>query len=67
MRFILVFMMPEAAKRQAIADITRWLEQGALRHYIAQPLPARRDRRRARARWRRGAIGNVVLDIAPDM
>jgi NADPH:quinone reductase len=66
MRFILVFLMPEAAKRQATADITRWLEQGALRHYIARRFPLA-ETAAAHERVETGAIGNVVLDIAPDM
>ena len=67
MRFILVFMMPEAAKRQATAEITRWLEAGCLAPLHRAPLPARRGGssprahgsrrdRQPRARHRAGAV-----------
>jgi NADPH2:quinone reductase len=65
-RFILVFMMPEAAKRQAIAEITRWLEAAELRHYIARRLPLA-EAVAAHQAMEAGVIGNVVLEIAPDL
>jgi NADPH2:quinone reductase len=65
-RFILVFMMPEAAKRQALGDLTRWLEAGDLRHYIAKRLPLAEAVAGHQA-MERGVIGNLVLDIAPDI
>jgi NADPH2:quinone reductase len=65
-RFILVFMMPEAAKRQAIDDITRWLEAGELRHYIAKRLPLAKAVAAHQA-MEAGVIGNIVLEIAPDL
>lgn len=34
LRFVLVFSMPEDAKRRAIDDLGRWLEAGRLRHPI---------------------------------
>ena len=63
-RFILVFMMPEAAKQQAVLDITRWLEAGELRHYIAQRYPLA-EAAAAHERMEAGALGNLILDIAP--
>ena len=38
-RLIIVYAMPEAAKRQAIADIDRALTDGTLEHRIAHTLP----------------------------
>jgi len=64
-RFILVFMMPEAAKQQAIGDLTRWLEAGELRHYIAKRLPLA-EAAAAHEAMERGVIGNLVLDIAAE-
>jgi NADPH:quinone reductase len=61
-RFVLVFVMPEAAKRQAIADITRWLEAGELRHYIGRRFPLA-ETAAAHEAMERGVTGNVVLDI----
>jgi NADPH:quinone reductase-like Zn-dependent oxidoreductase len=62
-RFVLVFEMPEAAKQKAVADIGRWLEAGELRHYIARRFPLR-ETAAAHEAMERGAIGNVLLDIA---
>ncbi len=62
-RFVLVFMMPEAAKQQAIGDLTRWLEAGELRHYIAKRLPLA-ETAAAHEAMERGVIGNLVLDVA---
>jgi NADPH:quinone reductase len=61
-RFVLVFIMPEAAKRQAIADIGRWLEAGELRHYIARRFPLA-ETVAAHEAMERGVTGNVVLEI----
>jgi NADPH:quinone reductase len=63
-RFVLVFMMPEAAKQQAIGDLTRWLEAGELRHYIAKRLPLA-EAVTAHEAMERGVIGNLVLDVGP--
>ena len=63
-RFVLVFMMPEAAKQQAVGDITRWLEAGELRHYLARRLPLA-EAAAGHEAMERGVIGNLVLDIAP--
>jgi NADPH:quinone reductase-like Zn-dependent oxidoreductase len=65
-RFILVFIMPEAAKRQAIDDITRWLEAGELRHYIPKRLPLA-EAVAAHQAMEAGVIGNIVLEIASDL
>jgi NADPH:quinone reductase len=64
--FILVFMMPEAAKQQAVQDVTRWLETGALRHYMARRYPLA-EAAAAHQRMEAGALGNLILDIAPDI
>jgi NADPH2:quinone reductase len=63
-RFVLVFAMPEAAKQQAVQDLTGWLEAGELRHYFASRLPLE-EVVEAHQAMERGVIGNVVLDIAP--
>jgi NADPH2:quinone reductase len=61
-RFIVVFMMPEIAKQQAVGDITRWLEAGELRHYVAKRLPLA-EAAAGHEAIERGVIGNLVLDI----
>lgn len=61
-RFVLVFIMPEAAKRQALADIAGWLERDQLRHAIARRFPLH-EAAAAHEALERGVIGNVVLEI----
>jgi NADPH2:quinone reductase len=61
-RFIVVFMMPEIAKQQAVGDITRWLGAGELRYYIAKRLPLA-EAAAGHEAIERGVIGNLVLDI----
>jgi NADPH2:quinone reductase len=63
-RFILVFMMPEAAKQQAVRKITGWLEAGELRHYVARRYPLA-EAAAAHERMEAGALGNLIIDIAP--
>jgi NADPH2:quinone reductase len=63
-RFILVFMMPAAAKQQAVREITGWLEAGELRHYIARRYPLA-EAAAAHERMEAGALGNLIIDIAP--
>jgi NADPH:quinone reductase len=64
-RFVLVFVMPEAAKRQAVVEITRWLEEGALRHYIARRYPLA-EAAAAHERMEAGPLGNLIIDVAPE-
>jgi NADPH2:quinone reductase len=62
-RFILVFVLPEALKRQATADLTRWLEGGELRQYVAARFPLA-EIAAAHQAQERGPVGNVVVDVA---
>ncbi|HKY00703.1 MAG TPA: NADPH:quinone reductase [Steroidobacteraceae bacterium] len=60
---VLVYVMPEAAKQAAIADITRALAGGTLRHRIARRLPLG-SIAEANELVERGAQGGcVVVDI----
>ncbi len=62
LRMVIVYDMPEAAKQQAIPDITAALESGTLRHLIAQELPLG-DIVRAHELIEGGGVrGCVVLD-----
>ena len=63
LRHVLVFLLPEAAKRRAVADITEWLEAGRLRHHIGARFPL--DETAAAHRAVEGhASGKVIVDIA---
>jgi NADPH2:quinone reductase len=62
-RPVLVFAMPEEAKRRAIADITRWAESGELSHHMG-PRFALEDCAAAHAAVEAGALGKVIVQIA---
>ena len=61
-RNVLVYDMPEAAKAAAVADITGWLEAGALSHLAGPHFPLEAAAQAHRA-VEGGAVGNVVLDV----
>jgi NADPH2:quinone reductase len=58
---ILVYTMPEAAKAAGAEDVTRALEQGALRPVIGAQLPLERIAEAHTAVEQGSIIGNVVL------
>jgi NADPH2:quinone reductase len=62
-QFVIVYAMPEAAKKHAIADITAALESGSLDHRIAARMPLA-DIAAANELVEQGTIrGAVILDI----
>jgi NADPH:quinone reductase-like Zn-dependent oxidoreductase len=62
LRTVLVYVMPEAAKQAAIADIGRALAEGRLRHRVARRLPLERIAE-ANELVESGVHGCVVVDI----
>lgn len=60
LRLVIVYAMPEPAKRHAVADITRLLEQGQLQHRIAHVLPLG-ELARANELIERGGLGGCVV------
>lgn len=62
-RLVFVYEMPKAAKDQACADITRWLEGGRATHLIAARFPLARLAAAHEAVECGRQVGNVVLDI----
>jgi NADPH:quinone reductase-like Zn-dependent oxidoreductase len=62
-RAVLVYVMPEAAKQAAIADIHRALVGGSLRHRIARRLPLARIAEAHELVERGGLNGCVIVDI----
>ena len=61
-RFVLVYDMPEQAKRDAVRDITRLLEGGKLRHLLGPRFPLESAVEAHRA-VEGAAVGNVILDV----
>ena len=62
-RNVLVYDMPEPAKEAAIADITAWLEAGALTHLVGPHFPLEQTVQAHRA-VEGNAIGNVIVDVS---
>ncbi|WP_419162453.1 NADPH:quinone reductase [Candidatus Palauibacter sp.] len=63
LRFELVFLMPEHAKRQAVEDLTGWLGAGELRHTIAARFPLE-DIVAAHEAVEAGPLGKILLEFA---
>jgi NADPH:quinone reductase len=64
LRMVLVYILPEAARRQSIQDINQALVQGALVHAIAETFPLEKIAAAHQAVESGKAIGNVVVTIA---
>ena len=64
LRMVLVYILPDAARRQSIQDINQALVQGALVHAIAESYPLERIVAAHQAVESGKAIGNVVVTIA---
>ena len=62
-RLILVYDMPEAAKKAAAEDITRFLEQDRLTHLLG-PRFSLEATAEAHLAVEGGAIGNVTVDVS---
>ncbi len=63
LRFILVYLLPEAVREQAIADITTCLEAGALGHPPLHHFPLTQIAAAHEAVESGSVMGKVVLDI----
>jgi NADPH2:quinone reductase len=63
-RMVLVYILPETARRQSIQDINQALVQGALVHAIAETYPLEQIAQAHMAVESGQAIGNVVVTIA---
>jgi NADPH:quinone reductase len=61
--FVIVYSMPEPAKKHAIADITQAFRHGMLQHRIAERVPLSGIAYANELVERGGSIGCVVLDV----
>ena len=62
-RMVFVYTMPDAAKRQAIADIGRWIAKGRPRFAIAARFPLDEIAQAHETVESGNKIGHVILDI----
>jgi NADPH:quinone reductase len=63
LHFVIVYSMPEAAKKRAIADITEAFRHGMLLHRIGARLPLAEIARASELVEQGGSIGCVVVDV----
>ena len=61
--FVLVYSEPESAKRQAVADITRAIAEGALTHPVAATMPLDDIAAAHELQESNAAVGNIILTI----
>ena len=61
-RFELVFLMPEEAKRKAVEDLSGWLAEGELHHRIAERFPLE-DIADAHEAVESGPLGKVLVEL----
>ena len=62
-RFFLVYEMPLAQRQAAIAELTGWMEQGKLKHTVAERFALTDIAAAHEAVEARRVIGNVVLEV----
>ena len=60
-RFFIVYELPGAARREAIAELTRWLEEGRLRHSIGAEYSLDQIAEAHEAVEQGSVIGNVIV------
>lgn len=60
-RFFIVYELPAAARERGVADLTRWLEQGRLRHAIGTTLPLERTVEAHEMVEQGRIVGNVIV------
>lgn len=63
LRMVYVYTMPEAARRKALADIARWLEEGRPKFTFAQRFPLMRIADAHEFVEHGQRMGHVVLDV----
>ncbi|MCL4675502.1 MAG: zinc-binding dehydrogenase, partial [Pararhodobacter sp.] len=67
LRTVLVYSLPPAARAQGIADLTGWLETGALQHPIALTVPLAEGWRAHEACESNARIGAALIEVAEDV
>lgn len=61
LRFFIVYELSPEARRKGVEDLTRWLEEGRLRHTIAATLPLERTAEAHELVEGGRVIGNVIV------
>lgn len=66
-RMVLVYELPRPARQAAIADLTRWLEAGALQHPVAAVHPLQDTARAHDAVLAPGRIGAMLVRVSDQL
>lgn len=66
LHMVLVYKLPQAARQAAIADLTRWLESGALQHPVAAIHPFDATAQAHDAVLAPGRIGAMLVRVGED-
>jgi NADPH:quinone reductase-like Zn-dependent oxidoreductase len=67
LRTVLVYILPPAARAQGIAELTGWLEAGALQHPVAVSVPLAEGWRAHEACESNARIGAALIEVATDV
>ena len=61
-RFFIVYELSAAARERGVSDLTRWMEEGRVKHAIATKMPLERTTEAHELLEQGKVIGNIVLE-----
>ena len=61
-RFFIVYELSAAARERGVSDLTRWMEEGRVKHAIATTMPLERTAEAHELLEQGKVIGNIVLE-----
>ena len=61
-RFFIVYELSAAARERGVSDLTRWMEEGRVKHAIATKMPLERTAEAHELLEQGKVIGNIVLE-----
>ena len=61
-RFFIVYELSAAARERGVSDLTRWMEEGRVKHAIAAKMPLERTTEAHELLEQGKVIGNIVLE-----
>src|SRR5829696_846057 len=61
-RFFIVYQLSAAARERGVSDLTRWMDQGRVKHAVAMTMPLERTADAHELLEQSKVIGNIVLE-----
>src|SRR5215204_4836383 len=61
-RYFIVYELSAAARERGVSDLTRWMEEGRVKHAIATKMPLERTTEAHELLEQGKVIGNIVLE-----